>query len=126
MSDQGITRKPAVPGRRFIACDLDGTLAHYDRYRGRNHIGDPIPAMVQRVKDWIAKGDVVCIFTSRVADDRRPDHNAVLNMIHAWTEKHIGERLYVTATKEPYFSAYYDDTAVGVIPNTGELRSHPL
>lgn len=120
-NDQGVVRKEPVPGRRYFAIDLDGTLAFYDRYRGREHIGEPISAMVQRVKDWLANGDVVIIFTSRVSDPTRADHEAVLAAIHRWTEEHIGERLYVSATKERWYSRIYDDQAVAVRTNTGEL-----
>lgn len=34
----------------WYAVDLDGTLAHYDGWRGEDHIGDPIPPMVERIK----------------------------------------------------------------------------
>lgn len=124
MNDQGVVRKPPVPGRKFIAVDLDGTLAIYDKTdnrTGRTFIGEPIPAMVARVKDWLAQGHVVCIFTSRVAEPSRADHFDVLARIHAWCEQHIGERLMVTAIKQPYFSAYYDNEAIQVRTNTGEL-----
>lgn len=119
--DQGIVRRPPVKGRRFLAVDLDGTLAFYDKWRGRNHIGEPIPAMVERVKEWIANGDVVCVFTSRVADYSKPDHDSVVALINDWTEKHIGERLYVTAIKHAYFSEIYCDKSRRVESNTGEL-----
>lgn len=35
----------------WIGVDLDGTLAHYDRWRGIDHVGDPVPAMMNRVKE---------------------------------------------------------------------------
>ena len=43
----------------WIGVDLDGTLATYDRWRGIEHIGDPIPDMVFRIKNWIANGKTV-------------------------------------------------------------------
>jgi len=115
---QGIVRKPPVKGRRFLAVDLDGTLAFYDKWRGREHIGEPIPAMVTRVKEWLAKGDVVCIFTSRVAEETDPE---VYARVHAWCEKHIGERLYVTATKHRWMVEFWDDRNVLVETNTGRV-----
>lgn len=45
---------------------MDGTLAVYDEWRGAHHIGEPIPLMVARVKDWLAAGKVVKIFTARM------------------------------------------------------------
>lgn len=50
----------------WIGVDLDGTLAHYEGWKGVEHVGAPVPAMLQRVKDWIAKGVEVRIFTARV------------------------------------------------------------
>lgn len=32
----------------WIGVDLDGTLAHYDHWRGETHIGPPIAPMVDR------------------------------------------------------------------------------
>ena len=34
--------------------DLDGTLAEYNGWVSEEHIGDPIPAMVERVKTKFA------------------------------------------------------------------------
>jgi hypothetical protein len=50
----------------WIGVDLDGTLAHYDGWKGADHIGAPIPVMVERVKGWLAEGKTVKIFTARV------------------------------------------------------------
>ena len=50
----------------WIGIDLDGTLAEYDGWKGVEHIGKPIPSMVERVKAWIIEGKDVRIFTARV------------------------------------------------------------
>ena len=34
--------------KAWIGTDLDGTLAKYDGWKGWQHIGDPIPKMVER------------------------------------------------------------------------------
>lgn len=113
--EQGIIRKPPVPGRKFIAVDLDGTLAHYEPKQ--KFIGAPIPKMVERVKRWLRGGDVVIILSSRL-DGAGPEKYAE---IHKWCEEHIGERLYATAVKHRYISEWYDDKCVRVLTNTGEL-----
>ena len=51
-------------GNGWIAVDFDGTLAQYD---GTLKLGKPIPAMCERVKNWVAEGYEVRIFTARVA-----------------------------------------------------------
>ena len=34
----------------WIGVDLDGTLAHYNGWKGIEHVGDPVPAMIDRVR----------------------------------------------------------------------------
>jgi hypothetical protein len=58
----------------WIGVDLDGTLAHYDGWKGADNIGAPIPAMVERVKGWLAEGKTVKIFTARVYCPPEPTH----------------------------------------------------
>jgi hypothetical protein len=56
----------------WVGVDLDGTLATYNTWEGPEHIGEPIPEMVERVKAWRRDGRAVRIFTARVfapADD---------------------------------------------------------
>ncbi|HYG24457.1 MAG TPA: hypothetical protein VEH04_16890 [Verrucomicrobiae bacterium] len=111
--------------RKVIAVDLDGTLAEYHGWRGRTRIGSPIEPMVERVKQWLAQGYEVEIFTARMApvdlghDDGGVSPTDVLAAIEAWCEKHIGRKLPVTATKRRFYSEFWDDRAVQIIPNTG-------
>ena len=110
-----------------IAVDLDGTLAFYDHWRGPEHIGEPVPAMVERVKGWITEGHEVVIFTARVCHlyhrDAKPEH--VLDAAKAetavrlWCIKHIGQALRVTAVKDLAMATIYDDRAIQVRTNEG-------
>lgn len=50
-----------MSNRGWIGVDLDGTLAHYDGWKGETHIGKPIPLMLARVKRWLAEGKEVRI-----------------------------------------------------------------
>ena len=54
----------------WIAVDLDGTLAEYDYWRGIEHIGCPIPKMLERIEKWRAAGLEVRIFTARAGIPR--------------------------------------------------------
>jgi len=101
----------------WIGVDLDGTLAHYDHWRGIEHIGDPIPLMVERVREWLAEGRDVRIFTARVAGDQR---ETALPFIEQWCVEHLGSTLPVTNTKDFGMVELWDDRAVQVIPNTGQ------
>lgn len=97
-----------------IAVDLDGTLAFYDRWRGIEHIGEPIPEMAQRVKFWISRGVKVVIFTARASTPE------AIPFINAWTKRHFGKVLPVTNQKTFDIVELWDDRAVQVIPNTGK------
>lgn len=111
----------------WIGVDLDGTLARYDGWKGVDHIGEPIPAMVERVKQWLAKGKCVKIFTARmhghgvpVLGGETPNARTdALTPIQEWCKKHIGEVLPVTNVKDFGMVELWDDRAIQVIPNTG-------
>lgn len=103
----------------WTGVDLDATLAHYDGWQGELHIGEPIPEMVARVKEWISEGHEVRIFTARVHEEVPGKRQACRTAIEDWCEKHIGKRLRVTNTKDFGMIALWDDRAVQVIPNTG-------
>lgn len=105
----------------WIGVDLDGTLAEYDHWRGADHIGAPIPAMVDRVRQWLEAGVDVRIFTARVCE--RPglplDHIIAANHIKRWCLEHLGRELPVTNVKDYAMVELWDDRAVQVEPNTG-------
>jgi hypothetical protein len=103
--------------------DLDGTLAVYNRGDGVEGIGAPIEPIVRLAKGLIAEGKEVRIMTARVGghDANKNEHQR--QMIAAWTEEVLGKRLAVTNQKDPGMIVLYDDRAVQVIANTGEIVS---
>lgn len=122
----------------WIGVDLDGTLARYDGWKGSTHIGEPVPLMLARVKDWLSQGMEVRIFTARIsgmayppfhgdmkafeagiarANDARDAHKA----IEAWCEQHIGRVLPITNVKDYAMVELWDDRAVQVEQNTGRV-----
>ena len=98
----------------WIGVDLDGTLAAYDGWRGPEHIGDPVPLMAERVKEWLALDFDVRIFTARASVP------AQIPPIWAWCEKHFGRKLPVTNAKDFQMVELWDDRCIQVISNTGE------
>jgi hypothetical protein len=108
----------------WIGVDLDGTLAHYDKWIGTDHIGEPIHEMVQRVKEWLDKGQEVKIFTARIHGHGQLDLDGVevdvISPIQAWCVAHIGQELEVTNIKDFGMIELWDDRAVQVITNTGK------
>lgn len=103
----------------WIGVDLDGTLAKYDGWKGIDHIGPPIPLMVDRVKAWLKAGQKVRIFTARVCEAQENDVERAISIIHAWCTLHIGVALPVTCTKDFNMIELWDDRCKQVEPNTG-------
>lgn len=97
----------------WIGVDLDGTLAHYDGWKGIEHIGDPVAPMVERVRQWLAEGQTVKVFTARCQEPE------AVAPIEEWCEQHLGVRLEVTNVKDFGMIALWDDRCVQVEPNTG-------
>lgn len=100
----------------WIGVDLDGTLAMYTTWQGIEHIGDPVPKMLERVMGWIEDGREVRIFTARACQPEAIPH------IHAWCHKHIGHALRVTNVKDYSMVELWDDRAQGIVFNTGEIK----
>lgn len=114
----------------WIAVDFDRTLAEYHDWS--DELGAPIAPMVERVKNWLAEGKTVKIFTARVGcsgitthagtDDEEWCDNQ-RRLIRAWCLEHIGQELEVTATKDLAMIELWDDLAVRVEANTGRVLS---
>ena len=98
----------------WIGVDLDGTLAEYHGWNG-GAIGEPVPAMLARVKEWLAKEQQVKIFTARVCTNEAEQ----IALIKAWCIQHVGQELEVTATKDFSMIELWDDRCIQVIPNKG-------
>lgn len=119
---------------RWIGVDLDGTLAKWDCgwEEDPRTIGEPIPAMVDRVREWLAAGRVVKIMTARCDPRwRKPNgevvmltpeaHWSIFEAIHDWCKEHLGQALEVTDTKDYEMEALYDDRAIAVERDTGRI-----
>lgn len=110
---------------KWVGFDLDGTLAYYDGWKGIEHIGAPIEAMVLRVKEYLEAGIEVRIFTARAAQPTDRETQAAIRYIQEWCLKHIGVVLMVTNVKDSKMIRLYDDRAVGVIENAGTILLPP-
>ncbi len=107
----------------YIAVDLDGTLARYSGWND-GEIGEPIPLMVDRVKNWLAQGREVRIFTARVSGEDEPGRQVgYRELIQEWCLTHIGQILPVTCCKDYGMITLFDDRAVSVEPNTGRITT---
>ena len=115
----------------WIGVDLDGTLAEFHGWISVEHIGKPVPEMIERVRSWLDQGVDVRIFTARVdigavalsLDNETGELHIhvekIRSIIQAWTEKHLGIRLPVTNVKDFKMLELWDDRAVRVVLNKG-------
>jgi hypothetical protein len=99
----------------WIGVDLDGTLAEYGGWKGPDSIGKPIPAMLNRVLDWLNAGQEVRIFTARASVPEQ------IPFVVEWCKTHLGRELPVTNVKDFGMVTLYDDRCVQVETNTGRL-----
>jgi hypothetical protein len=103
---------------------FDGTLVIQDD-KSRfdpSYVGEPIEEMVGRVKDWLASGKDVRIFTARVAGNSI-GAEVSRRAISKWSKDIFGVILPVTCVKEKDLIVLYDDKAVQVEHNTGKILS---
>lgn len=107
----------------WVGVDLDGTLARYDGWKGPEHIGEPIKPMVEKVKQLLATGITVKVFTARVCS-AQPEEERYLaqKAIAEWTRQHIGRELETTAEKDWNMIEFYDDRAIRIHYNTGIIE----
>ena len=104
----------------WVGFDLDGTLAHYLGWQGVSHIGTPVPLMIERLKECLAHGQRVKIFTARVCSMNTEEEIAKAKAaIDAWCLEHVGQKLEITAEKDYHMTEFYDDRAFTVEFNTG-------
>ena len=115
-----------MPKRKTVCIDLDATLAEYDRWRGIDHIGKPIPGATSFVAAVAEFADVV-IFTTRMNADANPGHdvNALGYKIQDWltTNKFPAVGIWCGQGK-PMAAAYVDDRAVVCRPMKDDVYDY--
>lgn len=105
----------------WVGVDLDGTLAVYDKWRGIDHIGEPIWPVVKYVMSLIEAGVEVRIVTARVQEGP-----AAVHVIEQWWYKHIADFLVPITDKKDFGMIFLiDDRAVTVEKNTGKFLVEP-
>lgn len=110
-----------TPRAQCILVDFDSTLAeHLQRYNDPSICGAPIPLMLARVKEWVAKGYTVRIFTARVSPHFDTTYAPrAREAITQWCIEHVGCPLEVTCVKSWDVTQIWDDRAIGLIADTG-------
>lgn len=110
----------------WVGLDLDGSVAHYSIWQGIEHIGDPIPSVIDLTRKLLRQGKTVKIFTARMAEPDPIKRNMVRHYIREWCVKHIGVALEATNIKDFNMVALIDDRAIAVEKNTGRILGGDL
>lgn len=104
----------------WFGFDLDGTLAVHEEGASIDHVGAPIPAMIEQLKQHVEDGYDVRIVTARVCRTQsNDDRDYQLGIIQEWCQKHLGFVPDVTNEKDFAMVALYDDRAHHVVRNEG-------
>ena len=91
-----------MPNDKLIAVDLDGVLCRGE-FWGEGE-PEPIPEMIERVREWYIKGAHIVIYTAR-----QPAHYAAT---HAWLIKHGVYFHGIAMLMKPGADVYIDDKAL--------------
>lgn len=106
----------------WIGFGLDGVIAEYDIWHGGEHIGAPIPPMIDTMKSYIQQGIPVKIVTPRVSS-KIPEETKlkIVRAINDWCLLHIGQTIELTAETDLLMLLLYYDRAFQIETNTGRI-----
>jgi hypothetical protein len=102
------------PKKLTIALDFDKSIAVRNKGDNIFKCGPAIPAMVERVKQWLADGHKVVIFTARSGD-------AQVKPVKQFLKDNGLPDLEVTNVKTSRMDCFVDDRAKELVPNEGEF-----
>jgi len=54
----------------IVGIDFDGTISHYDGFKGKGNFGDPIPGSRIFINKLISAGHIIVIYTTRLEVDQ--------------------------------------------------------
>jgi hypothetical protein len=98
-------------GKKYMCVDLDGTIAHYDGWKGEDHFGEPITGVQDALGGLRDEGWVVIVFTTR-RDTPRIEEYLRRNAI---PYDYVNRNPEVPGAEEagkPFAHVYVDDRAV--------------
>lgn len=104
--------------RQKVACvDFDGVLAYYDKWRGEEHIGEPLVEGIKLVRMLNECGVKVLIHTCRNSEDMNKKTGVSTEAMNAriisWlVDQEISFCELYTGCGKPFADVYIDDRAV--------------
>ncbi len=106
------------PRKKMVSVDIDGTLAHYDGWKGVDKIGSPIPG-AREFMEQLHKFARIQIYTARTNTKRNKGHTEeeLVGYVKAWLDESgmPYDEVYVGEGK-PASSAFVDDRGVSCRP----------
>lgn len=118
------TAKTAAKRKPRVCVDLDGVLAQYDKWRGVDHIGEPVEGALEFMKK-LSRFAEITIFSSRCAQDVLEGSIITPGQLRVrvieWLDKHKFpySDVYIGQGK-PRAAAFIDDRAVLCSPQNDE------
>lgn len=97
----------------WVGMELDGVLAQCTVPQSLDSIGDPVEAMLNRIKQWQMVDVDVRLFTARAG---QPGQEA---LITRWLQEHGLQPMPITSQKDFQMAQFFDSRVVHVIHNTG-------
>lgn len=104
--------------KAWVGFDLDGTAAFYTGWRGPDVIGDPVGPIVSIMRQLLKNKVRLKIVTARFEEGP-----VAIKAIEAWCQVHLGQVLEVTDKKDGHMVYLFDDRAIAVEKNTGQILS---
>ena len=123
----GVVDSGCMATDKWLAVDLDGTLAVYDGWKGEDHIGDLVLPIAEKIKQRVNDGWKVAIFTARVSGQASEAAHAKY-IIWEWLgDNKIAHFIScITAVKGKHFTEFWDDRAIAVAKNHGFFKEEWL
>ena len=97
--------------KRYACVDLDGTIAHYDGWKGEDHFGDPVSGVQEALGRLRAEGWVIIVFTTRL-DTARIEGYLKRNSIPYDYVNRNPEVPGDDRSGKPFAHVYVDDRAI--------------
>lgn len=100
---------PETKKRKTVAFDFDGVVSEYHGFQGLEHVGEPIPEILQTIQKLKSLGHTILIYSTRATDLIRNYCNK-----YAIPIDYINENpAYPDATGgKPVANVYVDDRTV--------------
>jgi len=111
--------------QKYVCIDLDGTIAHYEEWKGETHFGEPVEGVQEALKQISYAGWKIIIFTTRA--NRKLVSEYLLS--HSIPFDYINENPDQPKNAiggKPYAEAYIDDRGIQFNGNWQETANEVI